>query len=320
MSETTTGTRGRRRSGNTGAVGSRENLAAYLFLLPWIVGFVGLSLLPMAMSFFLSFTNYNLFDAPRFTGIENFLTMAKGEDWHYPAALSVTLRYVFISVPLQLLASLLLAFVLNRGLPGLAVFRLLFYIPSLLGASVAVGILWRQVFGMEGLLNALLLRLGFEWARGLSWIGEPRYALWTVITLRVWQFGSPMIIFLAGLKQIPQELLEAAEISGATRRQRAWLIVLPLLSPIILFNFIMQVISAFKVFTEAFIVSGGATGGGLVGGTLDSLLFYTIHIYSEGFVRFRMGYASAMSWLLLAMIAVFTWLAFRISHKWIYYS
>jgi multiple sugar transport system permease protein len=301
------------------AVGSRESITAYLFLLPWIVGFLGLTLLPMATSFLLSFTDYNLFDPPRVIGVENFITMASG-DWHYPAALSVTLRYVALAVPLQLLVSLLLAFVLNRGLPGLAVFRLLFYVPSLLGASVAVGILWRQIFGGHGVLNALITGLGFEGARGLSWIAEPRYALWTVVALRVWQFGSPMIIFLAGLKQIPQELLEAAEIAGATRTQRAWLIVLPMLSPIILFNLIMQIISAFKIFTEAFIVSGGATGGGLVGGTLDSLLFYTLHIYSEGFVRFRMGYASAMSWVLLAMIAVFTSLAFRSSSRWVHYD
>jgi multiple sugar transport system permease protein len=314
------GSRPSRQGKHSRAVGSRENLTAYLFLLPWIAGFVGLTLLPMGMSLLLSFTDYNLFDPPRPIGVENFVTMIRGDDWHYPAAFTVTLRYVLFAVPLQLLVSLLLAFVLNRGLPGLAVFRLLFYVPSLLGASVAVGILWRQIFGAQGILNVLLVGVGFEWARGLSWIAEPRHALSTIIALRVWQFGSPMIIFLAGLKQIPQEVLEAAEIAGATRTQRAWMIVLPMLSPIILFNFIMQIISAFKVFTEAFIVSGGATGGGLVGGTLDSLLFYTIHIYSEGFVRFRMGYAMAMSWVLIALIGGFTWLAFRSSSRWVHYD
>lgn len=300
-------------------VGTRENLGAYMFLLPWILGFLLLTLIPMGASLFLSFTNYNLFDAPRFRGLANFRYMFQ-TDWHFPAAVSVTFRYVFISVPLQLLVSLSLAFVLNRGIPGLTLFRTLFYIPSLLGASVAVGILWRQVFGMTGLLNSILLNLGFEWAQGLSWIADPRYALSTIVILRVWQFGSPMIIFLAGLKQIPNELLEAADIAGATRFQRTLYVTLPILSPIILFNFIMQIISAFKVFTEAFIVSGGATGGGIVGGTLDSLLFYTIHIYSEGFVKFRMGYAAALSWLLLAIIAVFTGLSFWVSRRWVHYS
>lgn len=220
----------------------------------------------MASSLFLSFTDYNLFDEPRFVGLENFIYMVES-DWHFPAALGVTLRYVFIAVPFQLAVSLVLAFVLNRGIFGLSIFRTLFYIPSLLGSSVAVGILWRQLFGAEGLLNAFLSGLGFERFLGTSWIAEPRYALGTII----------------------------------------------------LFNFVMQIISAFKVFTEAFIVSGGASGGCL-GGTLDSLLFYTIRIYSEGFVKFRMGYASSLSWLLLVMISVFTFLSFKISSKWVYYG
>lgn len=308
-----------RAGGGSHVVGTRENLAAYMFLLPWILGFFLLTLIPMGASLLLSFTNYNLFDAPQFRGLANFRYMFQ-MDWHFPAAVSVTFRYVFTSVPLQLLVSLSLAFVLNRGIPALTLFRTLFYIPSLLGASVAVGILWRQVFGMTGLLNSMLLNLGFEWARGLSWIADPRFALSTIIILRVWQFGSPMIIFLAGLKQIPNELLEAADIAGATRFQRTLRVTLPILSPIILFNFIMQIISAFKVFTEAFIVSGGSTGGGIVGGTLDSLLFYTIHIYSEGFVKFRMGYAAALSWLLLVIIAVFTGLSFWVSRRWVHYS
>jgi pectin-derived oligosaccharide transport system permease protein len=299
-------------------VGTREG-SAYLFLIPWIAGFLFLTLIPMGASLLLSFTNYNLFDAPRWSGLQNFIYMFTA-DWHFPAAVSVTFRYVFISVPLQLIVSLALAFVLNRGIPGLPLFRTLFYIPSLLGSSVAVGILWRQIFGIEGVLNLTLLKLGFEFAEGLSWIADPRYALSTLVVLRVWQFGSPMIIFLAGLKQIPQELLESADISGASRFQRTIYVTLPILSPIILFNFIMQIISAFKVFTEAFIVSGGASGGGVVGGTLDSLLFYTIHIYAEGFVKFRMGYAAALSWLLLAIIAVFTLISFWISGRWVHYT
>jgi multiple sugar transport system permease protein len=310
----------RRRTGaGSNIVGTKDHVTAYLYLLPWIVGFLGLSLIPMGASLLLSFTDYNLFNFPSFVGLENFRYMFT-IDWHYPAAVSVTIRYVLIAVPLQLLVSLLLAFTLNRGIPGLFVFRTLFYIPSLLGTSVAVGILWRQIFGTEGLLNLTLLKLGFEWARDLSWIGDPKYALSTIIILRVWQFGSPMIIFLAGLKQIPQELLESADIAGASQLQKTWLVTLPILSPIILFNFVMQIISAFKIFTEAFIVSGGAVGGGIIGGTLDSLLFYTLHIYSEGFVKFRMGYASALSWVMLAMIAAFTFVAFRISSKWVHYN
>ncbi|WP_319477653.1 sugar ABC transporter permease [Marispirochaeta aestuarii] len=296
-----------------------RSYTAYLFLIPWFIGFFGLNLLPMAASLFLSFTNYNIFDPPRFDGFSNFIYMFTN-DWHFPAAVSVTVRYVFFSVPLQLCASLILAFLLNQKIKGLTLYRTLFYIPSLLGSSVAVGILWRQIFSSDGLLNIFLQKLGLMQEGGISWIGDPRYALWTMIILRIWQFGSPMIIFLAALKQIPQEILEASEIDGARRLQRVWRIILPMISPIILFNFIMQIISAFKVFTEAFIISGGAVGGGVVGGTLDSLLFYTIHIYSEGFLKFRMGYASALSWVLLLMVALLTWIAFRISSRLVHYE
>jgi len=309
----------RKKRSGSGIVGTRGDRAAYLFLLPWLIGFFGLNLIPMAASFILSFTDYNLFGAPQFAGLKNFTYMFN-TDWHFPAAVRVTLTYVFFSVPMQLLVSLILAFVLNKGIKGLTLFRTIFYIPSLLGSSVAVGILWRQLFGMQGLVNIILVRLGASWAEGISWIGNPDFAIWTIILLRVWQFGSPMIIFLAALKQVPSELLESAEIDGARKFARTWYIVLPMISPIIFFNLIMQIISAFKIFTEAFVVSGGATGGGIVGGTLDSLLFYTIHIYSEGFLKFRMGYASALSWLLLVMIAVISYLGFKLSKKWVYYS
>lgn len=299
--------------------GSREHLAPYLFLLPWIIGFFGFSLFPMLASLFLSFTEYNLFSPPVFNGFDNYIYMFEN-DWHFPAAVKVTLQYVVVSVPLQLLVSLFLAFMLNKGMPFVRAFRTIFYIPSLLGSSVAVGILWRQLFSMNGLINNILMKLGFSWVEGLSWIADPRFAPWTIILLRIWQFGSPMIIFLAALRQVPSELIEAAEIDGAKPRAIVRFIILPFISPIILFNIIMQTISAFKVFTEAFVVSGGASGGGIVGGTLDSLLFYTIHIYSEGFLKFRMGYASALSWLLLIVVAVITLILFRISRKMVFYN
>ncbi|MDD3997202.1 MAG: sugar ABC transporter permease [Sphaerochaetaceae bacterium] len=300
-------------------VGKKEWYVPYLFLLPWIIGFIGLSLYPIVASLVFSFTQYNLFSEPVFSGFENYIYMFEN-DWHFPAAVKVTLLYVAVSVPLQLLVSLVLAFKLNKGIPFTTAFRTIFYIPSLLGSSVAVGILWRQLFSMNGLLNILLLKLGVHWVEGVSWIADPRFATWTIIILRVWQFGSPMIIFLAALRQVPGELLEAAMIDGAKQSACVRYIILPFISPIILFNLIMQTISAFKVFTEAFIVSGGASGGGIVGGTLDSLLFYTIHIYSEGFLKFRMGYASALAWLLLLIISIITLILFRISRKRVYYS
>ena len=193
-----------------------------------------------------------------------------------------------------------------------SLFRAAFYVPSLLGGSVAISILWRQIFGMNGILNQLLNALGIE--STISWVANPNTAVWTLIVLRVWQFGSPMIIFLAAIKQVPQEMLEAAAIDGASKFQRTIRIMLPMISPIILFNLIMQIISAFKVFTESYIISGGN------GGVLDSLLFYTLHIYNEGFGKMRMGYASALAWFLVLIIAVLTALVFGVSKKFVHYD
>jgi multiple sugar transport system permease protein len=288
-----------------------DKYAGYVFLLPWLIGFIGLTLIPMGMSLYYSFTNYNLLSAPQFVGLTNYIKMFTS-DYHFLIALKVTFIYVFASVPLQLLASLVLGFILNKGVKGLSLFRAAFYVPSLLGGSVAISILWRQIFGMNGILNQLLNALGIE--STISWVANPNTAVWTLIVLRVWQFGSPMIIFLAAIKQVPQEMLEAAAIDGASKFQRTIRIMLPMISPIILFNLIMQIISAFKVFTESYIISGGN------GGVLDSLLFYTLHIYNEGFGKMRMGYASALAWFLVLIIAVLTALVFGVSKKFVHYD
>ena len=269
-----------------------DKYAGYVFLLPWLIGFIGLTLIPMGMSLYYSFTNYNLLSAPQFVGLTNYIKMFTS-DYHF-------------------LNALVLAFILNKGVKGLSLFRAAFYVPSLLGGSVAISILWRQIFGMNGILNQLLNALGIE--STISWVANPNTAVWTLIVLRVWQFGSPMIIFLAAIKQVPQEMLEAAAIDGASKFQRTIRIMLPMISPIILFNLIMQIISAFKVFTESYIISGGN------GGVLDSLLFYTLHIYNEGFGKMRMGYASALAWFLVLIIAVLTALVFGVSKKFVHYD
>jgi multiple sugar transport system permease protein len=170
------------------------------------------------------------------------------------------------------------------------------------------------MFGAEGLINMFLKVLGLVELSQTSWIGSQQYAIWTLILLRMWQFGSPMIIFLAGLKQIPKSLLEAADIDGASRWEKTKNVTLPILSPIILFNFVMQIISAFKVFTSAYIMTNGT------GGVLDSMLIYTIHIYNEGFKNFKMGYASALSWIFMLIVGTFTLAAFKLSAKKIHYN
>jgi multiple sugar transport system permease protein len=225
--------------------------------------------------------------------------------------MQVTFTYVIMAVPLKLAFALGLAMVLNRGIAGLPLYRALFYLPSLLGASVAIAVLWRQLFAKDGLVN---VALGFFGINGPSWISDPNYSLYTLVLLSVWQFGSPMIIFLAGLRQIPSDVYEAANIDGANKMQQFIKITVPLLTPVIFFNGIVQTIDAFKAFTPAFIISEGT------GGPIDSTLFYTLYLYQEGFAYFRMGYASALAWILLIIIACFTAFSFLTSRYWVHYN
>jgi multiple sugar transport system permease protein len=288
----------------------RENRAAYLFLAPWFVGLLFITIGPITASLVLSFTDYTLLASPEWVGLENFQRML--EDPRLHNSLRVTFTYVFVSVPFVLALALALAMVLDRGLRGLPIYRSIYYLPSLLGGSVAIAILWRLVFGTNGLVNQLLGMVGFEDLPG--WVGHPDYALGTLIVLNVWTFGSPMIIFLAGLRQIPQMYHEAASVDGAGPVRRFVSITLPLLTPIIFFNLILQMINAFQTFSQAFIVSGGT------GGPADSTMFYTLYLYQRGFTAFDMGYASALAWFLLMIIAGFTAINFIASRFWVHYG
>jgi multiple sugar transport system permease protein len=235
-------------------------------------------------------------------------------DRRYIKALKVTFHYVFLAVPVRLMASLLIALVMNRKIRGVRIYRTIFYIPSLLGGSVAIALLWRQVFGAQGIFNQFLNFIGLSRFAQTSWITEPNSAIYTLIILLVWQFGASMVIFLAGLKQIPISLYEAGRIDGAGNIVCFFNITLPMLSPIILFNLVMEMIHAFQAFTPAFIITGGT------GGVLDSVLFYTLYLYIKGFNQFQMGYASAMAWVLLVFIAVMTFIILKSSKKWVYYE
>ena len=289
----------------------RRNRAGYLFLLPWLIGFFGLTAGPTIASLVLSFTDYDLLTSPDWAGLKNY-DYAFFHDQRLGNALVVTLTYVFCSVPLKLIVALALAMALDRSVRGVTVYRAVFYLPSLLGASVAIAMLWRQIFGASGLVNQLLLSFfGFS---GPSYVTHPDYALSTLVILAIWQFGSPMIIFLAGLRQVPQELYEAAAMDGARPLRQFFKITVPLIAPVIFFNLVLQMIDAFKAFTPAFIVSGGT------GGPVQSTMFYTLYLYLEAFANFRMGYASALAWLLLIIIGVFTGIAFLTSRYWVYYE
>ena len=288
-----------------------EAKIAYLFLAPWFLGLVFITVGPIIASLYLSFTDYTLLASPEWLGLANYRTLFT-DDPRFLASVQVTFTYVFVSVPLQLAFALLLAMVLDKGVRGLAIYRSVYYLPSLLGSSVAVALLWRQIFGISGLVNEVLATLGFENLPG--WVSHPDYALGTLIILNVWTFGSPMVIFLAGLRQIPKMYYEAATVDGAGPLARFFHITLPLLTPIIFFNLVLQMIGAFQSFTQAFIVSNGT------GGPADSTLFYTLYLYQQGFGSFNMGYASAMAWILLLIIGALTAIHFLASKYWVFYG
>ena len=295
----------------------RDNLSSYAFLVPWLLGFFVLTLYPMVYSLCLSFTQFNILQPPKWIGMRNFFIMFVGnaqfpKDERFLNSLFVTFRFVFISVPLKLAFALAIAMLMNRKLKLIPFYRAIYYIPTLLGGSVAIAVLWRRLFSSDGPVN-LILRGAF----GLdppAWISNPKYALYTLILLAVWQFGSPMIIFLAGLKQIPQEYYDASSVDGAGKTRQFFAITLPSLSPIIVFNLGMQMISAFQSFTQAFIVSGGS------GGPLDSTMFYSLYLYLKGFGFGEMDYASAMAWVLLLIIAILTALVFKASGSLVNYG
>jgi multiple sugar transport system permease protein len=285
-----------------------RNIAGYAFIAPWLIGFLGLTLLPMGASLYLAFTDYDILTAPRWVGLENFERMFL-QDRRYLQSVTVTLFYVAVAVPLRLAFALALAMLLNTQRRGMSVYRAAYYAPSIVAGSVAVALMWRQVFGSQGVVNAVLALLGVP---RVSWLGSPDFAIWTLITLAVWQFGSPMLIFLAGLRQIPAELHEAAAIDGAGAWSRFFRITLPLLSPVTFFNLVMQTITGFMVFTQAFIVTGG--------GPMDTTLFYALYLYRRAFESFQMGYASAMAWVLLLAVALCTAILFKTSGRWVFYE
>lgn len=289
----------------------RENIAGYAFMTPWLLGFVFIIGGPVVVSLYLSFTDYAVLGTPEWVGAENYVRMFTS-DPRFWAALRVTLIYLLVSVPLVQIFALFLATVLNKGIRGLPFYRAVFYVPSLIGGSVAIAILWRFIFESDGLLNGVLGFVGVE--TSYSWIGTPSTALSTLVILNIWQFGAAMIIYLAGLKNIPAELYEAAQLDGAGAWRQLRSITLPMLSPVIFFNVLMNVVAAFQAFNSAYVVSNGT------GGPADSTLFYTLYLYQRGFVDFDMGYASALGWVLLIISGAVAALLFTLSRRVVYYG
>lgn len=284
------------------------NLQGYLFIAPWLIGFLLLTLWPMLQSLYFSFTDYSLLEKEHWIGLENYKKIFF-DDSSFVSSVKATVLFVLLAVPLKLTSALLIAVLLNMKLKGMFIYRTVIYFPSLIGASVAVAILWSNLFGRNGMINQFLAIAGIE---GKNWIGIPQTALSTLIILAIWQFGSSMVIFLAGLKQIPSELYEAAAVDGSSKVRTFFSVTLPMLSPIILFNLVLQTIGAFQMFTQAFIITRG--------GPMESTYMYALYLFEKAFTRYQMGYASALAWILLLMIGVVTALIFASSKRWVHYE
>lgn len=284
-------------------------LMGYIFVSPWIIGFLAFIVFPLITSLYLSFTSYDILSSPRIVGFANWIRMFT-QDQRFWSATKATFKFVIFEVPLRLIFAFLVALIFSlRESKLLNLYRAIYYIPSLIGGSVAIAVVWRQVWGVDGIINALLSIFGIK---GMNWLGDPRTAIWTLILLAVWQFGSPMLIFLAALKQVPRELYEAAYIDGAGFWKRLATITLPMITPVILFNLINQMIHGFMAFTQSYIITQG--------GPLDSTLFYAVYMYRKGFNDFEMGYASALAWFMLALVGILTIIIFKTSRRWVYYE
>lgn len=285
----------------------KRNLEGYLYISPWLVGVVLLSIVPMLMSFGLSFTEYEILTPPRFVGLGNYMQVVKDE--LFWKSLWNTVYYVLGSVPLRLLIALCLAMLLNAKLRGMAFFRTVFYLPSVT-AGVAVSLLWSWIFEPEfGVINALLAKIGIS---GPSWLGSTRWAMPALIVMSLWNVGRTMLIFLAGLQSVPTYLYEVVELDGGGTWQKLKTVTIPMLTPIIFFNLIMTLIQSFQIFTNAYIMTGG--------GPANSTLVYILYLYNNAFQWLHMGYASTLAWILFAIVFTLTVLQVKLSKRWVYYE
>lgn len=292
---------------NLGRQGKRQ-FEGLLFITPWIIGFALFQFYPFISSLVYSFTNYNILGKAKFVGFANYVRLFT-IDPDFKKSIGVTLLYALISVPGKLTFALIVAMVLNMKLKGVHTFRTIFYLPSILGGSVAISALWKLMFMKEGIINDLLSKVHIP---AIDWLGSPNVALITISLLQIWQFGSSMVLFLAALKQIPAELYESASIEGASSIKKFFYITFPMITPIVFFNLIMQSINALQNFTSAFVITNG--------GPLKSTYLIGLKLYTEGFNNFKMGYASAISWVMFMIILVFTLIIFRSSTAWVYYQ
>jgi oligogalacturonide transport system permease protein len=285
-----------------------QRFLGYAYLTPYLIGLVIFTAIPFLTSLYLSFTSYDLMSSPQWTGLSNYERLFT-RDRTFDKSLTVTLIYVFSTVPLKLAFALFIAAILNYKLKFINFFRTAFYVPSILGGSIAIAVLWRYLFSAEGLVNMAIGAVGFA---PVDWFGDPTNALFTITLLRCWQFGSAMVIFLAALQSIDKSLYEAASIDGAGKVTTFFFVTLPLLTPVIFFNLVMQMVQAFQEFNGPYIITQG--------GPLKSTYLLPLYIYEEAFKKFNMGYASAIAWVLFAIIMMLTALQLRLQRQWVHYD
>ena len=284
-----------------------KNNIGFFFIIPWLIGFLVFKLYPFASSLVYSFTDYNLFKGIKETGIMNYITVfSKRQNRE---ALIITFKYAFMTVPLKLVVALFIAYILNFKLKGVNLFRTAYYIPSILGGSVAISVLWRALFKDDGLIQQMIRLLG---GNPPSFMTNPTWALFIICLLRVWQFGSTMVIFLAALKGVPEDLYEAASIDGAKKWKQFFSITVPLITPVIFYNLITQLVQAFQEFNGPFIITNGGPRG--------KTTLMSIRIYNNAFKAYDMGMASAMAWVLFVILLVFTAISFISQKYWVYYA
>lgn len=285
----------------------REAMFGYIFLSPWIVGFVVFLLGPMLASIYLSLTQYKMISPPVFIGLANYERMLSDQFvWH---SLKVTATFTFFSVPLGIVCAMAVAVLLNQKIIASGIFRTVFYLPSVI-SGVAIALVFAWIFNYRfGILNYFLSLVGVD---GPNWLGSPRYALSAFVLMSLWGIGGNVVIYLAGLQGVPVSLHEAATIDGASAWRRFWVITLPLITPVVLFTLVMGVIGTFQTFTQAYIMTAG--------GPANATLFYLLYLYKNAFNWFEMGYASALAWLLFLVILICTIILWTTSARWVYYE
>ncbi|WP_070042277.1 carbohydrate ABC transporter permease [Robinsoniella peoriensis] len=284
----------------------KESTAGVIFTLPFIIGFLLFLIVPLGISLYYAFCDYGILTPAAFTGLNNFRNMMVDE--LFWKSLGITVFYSVVSVPLKLVFALLVAILFQKTTKATGLYRALYYLPSIIGGSVAVSILWKRMFATDGMVNQILHSFGVQ--TSIPWLGNANTAIWTLILLTVWQFGSSMLIFLSSLKQIPRTFYEASTVDGAGKWRQFTSITLPLLTPTIFFNLVMQMINGLLAFTQCFIITQGQP--------LNSTLFYMVHMYNQSFVHYNTGYGAALAWVMILIVGVVTAILFMTKKRWVY--